>query len=214
MWMPSKNHIFKPMRAVENLTKHKVSFSVLCFFLSFLQSFEQQAFSQTEVLSNRSLVLVGGTSYSAWDSLFLLCSSNKVFEKPVKIEGRWILSEKVPALRKETAWAAMSKKPDLERFLFLVFTIEESQKLNLFVPSSEEIKKSTEAIRRGILDCPWEMVSAHAKDFYQKMSNENYEKWADKILRSKAFEQVRGGFDKNPNLIGQNWTWLAPLSKD
>ena len=163
---------------------------------------------------NRSLLTVGSRVFSSWDALFLVCASNKIFEKEVKIDGEWLLNEDLPAVRKETMLKLFEKRRDLERFLFLVLAMEESQKLNLFLPTAEEQSKALVSIKKSIDVCPWELVSPMAKKHFKSRSEIELGAWTERILRAKSFEQVRGGLDKNSNLLTQNWTWLSPIQSE
>ena len=180
--------------------------------LWFLFAGQSAAFAgATPQLVNRSLIQVGSTIYTSWEALFLLCGSNAFFDKQVLIKGDWLLKKSPPHIPPESSAQVFRENPDLERFLFLALAIEESQKLNLFVQTSEEIEKGVTRLQSSVGACPWGVVSEKAQQHFEALPQEKFKSWSEKILRAKAFEQVRGGLSRNTNLLRQNWTWLTSV---
>ncbi len=164
-------------------------------------------------LLNRTLLTVGTDVYTAWDAAALTCAWATVTASPG-----------TPPAVATIDWFAVgggagmarSNEPlrldaDVKRFLFLTLVWSESRKLNLFVPPERELEAAERAFQaaRSGSHCPTPGESYEARMWLARLPVGRARGYVDLALRGQAFERVRGGLEKNPNLLSQSWFWHA-----
>ena len=159
-------------------------------------------------LVNRTLLSVASDTYTAWDATAILCAWNTVATPRVALSLPWV-AQGAFAPRARGSDEARTLPEEARRFLFLALVWSESRKLNLFVPPEKELDQAVKSLQGNKPACAVVGGGAEAEAFLLNLPAARWRTYADMALRAKAFERVRGSFDRNVSLLAQTWFWHA-----
>jgi hypothetical protein len=159
---------------------------------------------------NRSVLTVGREIFSAADAVALLALWNltrPASENAVEIDTKWLAGFTLQDLVQPDIQLMNSIWPeDVKVFFRIALVWVDVQKLNLFIPSEQEIKPllaSFVAKRESLLAGVEPALAAEIAGASEKTKR----KWIEMVVRARTFFRVRGSFERNRNLFNVGWYW-------
>lgn len=166
--------------------------------------------SEPTTLVNRSVLTVGREIFSSADAVAMLALWNFTrpsSEKPVEITTKWLAGFKLQDLVQPDVQMMNSIWPEDVRVFFKIALVwVDVQKLNLFIPSEQEIKPllvSLSAKKEILLAGVEPTLVAEISGASEKTKR----KWAEMVIRARTFFRVRGAFERNRTLFNVGWYW-------
>jgi hypothetical protein len=180
----------------------------------FASSDENQDISNYKITYvNRSIMSCGNSAqqdvYTSLDIQAILLISNAISKHHVPLTTDWNTFEPLALGISDRKGLDERNRPDDERrILFLCFAWDEATRLNLFSLSDQEIQMNLNKIKK---ERPWKNLSFNTVQRMDRLSDAQLKKFIQIVLKADAFEEIRGGINKNPSLLYIPFMWRVPI---
>jgi len=156
------------------------------------------------------VLTVGREIFSAADAVALLSLWNltrSASDKPVDIDTKWLAGFTLQDLVQPDIQLMNSIWPeDVKAFFKIALVWVDVQKLNLFIPSEQEIKPllASFAAKKDVLLAGVEPALAAE---ILGASEKTKRRWVEMVIRARTFFRVRGALERNRTLFNVGWYW-------
>lgn len=159
---------------------------------------------------NRSVLTVGRLAFTALDAYAVLMvwnSSLKDKSSMIKIQMDWLNPHEIGRGHQNALNSPFESWPsDVRQFFTVALVWADVQKLNLFIPKSDELKNGIEAFD-DYFKSNSNSIPQGIRDQISRAKPKQRQQWVEMVLRTRSFLRIRGAFERNKNLMDVGWYW-------